>query len=65
MKKRQIKYVLTAQPKRPNSKYWDSEGKKTILPLAAKFYSHGDAMEFADAHGIIIDEVMNSVVVKA
>ena len=64
MKKPQIKYVITAEPENPKSKYWDSGGKKTILPLAEEFYSFGDAKEFADTHGIVIDE-MNSIVVKS
>lgn len=64
MKKKPIKYVITAQPERPNSKYWDAKGIKTILPLAAEFYSFSEAKQFADERGIEIDGVMNSIVVK-
>lgn len=64
MKKQPNKFVITAEPERPNSKYWDSKGQKNILPLAAEFYSFDDAKQFADENGIEINGTMNSIVVK-
>ena len=64
MKKQPIKYVITAEPTRPNSKYWSINGARTTLPLAAEFYSFPEAKQFADDQDIEIDGVMNSVVVK-
>jgi len=64
MNKQPIKYVITAEPETPNSKYWDSKGTKTILPLAAEFYSFSEAKQFADEQDIEIDGVRNSVVAK-
>lgn len=65
MKKQPLKFVITAQPVRPDSNYWDSSGNKTTLPLAAEFYSFTEAKEFAEEHGIEIDGVMNSIVAKS
>jgi hypothetical protein len=62
--KKPLIYVITAEPERHDSKYWDIKGTKTILPLAAEFYSRPEAEEFADKKGIIIDGAMNSVVIK-
>ena len=65
MKKKPVKYVITAEPESPSSKYWDINGNKTILPLAAEFYFFSEAKQFADERGIEIDGVRNSVVVRA
>ena len=65
MKKKPLIYVITAEPARPDGKYWDAKGTKTILPLAAEFYSFSEAKEFADKKRIEIDGVMNSIVVKS
>jgi len=65
MRKQPTKYVITAEPERPESKYWDPNGAKTILPLAAEFCSFSEAKQFADDNGIQIDGVMNSIVVKS
>ena len=65
MKKQLTKYIITAEPERPNSKYWDSNGQKNILPLAVEFYSFSDAKQFADDKGIEINETMNSIVIKS
>jgi hypothetical protein len=65
VKKQPTKYVITAEPERANSKYWDSAGHKNILPLAAEFYSFFEAKQFADENGIEINGTLNSIVVKS
>lgn len=60
-----MKFVITTEPERMNSKYWDSKGRKTSLPLVAEFYSFSDAKQFADENGIVINGTTNSIVVKS
>jgi len=62
--KKSLVFVITAEPERPQSTYWDANVRKTMLPLAKTFYSWDEAKEFADQNGIVIDGVMNTIVVQ-
>jgi hypothetical protein len=42
MKGKPIKYVITAEPEGPKSKYWDQNGRKVIKPLAVALIDRGD-----------------------
>ena len=62
--KKQIKYLIAAQPEGINSLYYDNNGKKVQKQFAKEFYTSGDAKEFALKHNIHLDGVLNYIVVK-
>ncbi len=61
---RVVKYLVTVQPESPGSLYLDENGDRVPKQLAAEFNSYTEAKEFAKKHGIIVDGVLHSVVVK-
>ena len=64
MKKNIIKYMITAQPERPESLYYDEKGDKVEKQFATEFYSIEMAKDFAKEHNIDLNGTMNSIVVK-